>query len=163
MTSLLLTSLATHLLLKGVITIPELESGKYWDNKMLMLYGNSEFIITIHSEPNWKIDVWKTGGLSYFPQASTSPDMTQSADNSNLITSRHMLTIVIRYNDVVHNAADMQTQSAERDDKVQANASQHNSIVINDIINDEKNSPTLDVSKQLCRMQSRSRYIVINN
>jgi hypothetical protein len=57
----------------------------------------------------------------------------------------------------------MQTQSTERDDKGQANTSQHNSIVINDIINDEKNSPTLNVSKQLCRIQSRSRDIVIDN
>ena len=119
---------------------------------MVMLYGNSEYIITVYSEPNWKIDVWKTGGFSYFSQASTSPDMTQSADNINFITSRHMLTTVIRYNDVVHSAADMQTQSTERDAKVHANTSQHNPIVINDIINDEKNSPTLDVSKQMCRM-----------
>ncbi len=74
-----------------------------------------------------------------------------------------MSTTAIRYNDVVHNAADMQTQSTERGDKVQANASQHNSIVINDIINDEKNSPTLDVLKYMCRMQSRSRDIVVNN
>ncbi len=156
MTSLLLISFATQLLLKEGVTIPKLESSKYWDNKMEMLYGNSELIITVHSEPNWRINVWKTGGVSYFSQASTSPDMTQSADNINLITSRHLLTQVIHYNDVVHYAADMQTQSTERDDKVQANASQHNSIVINDIMNDEKNSRTLnhDVSKQLCRIQS---------
>ncbi len=71
--------------------------------------------------------------------------MTQSADNINFITSRHMSksTTVIHYNDVVHYASDMQTQSTERDNKVQANASQHNSIVINYIINDEKNSRTL--------------------
>ena len=163
MTSLLLISFDTQFLLKEGITIPKLESSKYWDNKMVMLYGNSEFIITVHSEPNWKIDVWKTGGFSYFSQASTSPDMTQSADNINFITSRHMSTTVIHYNDVVHYAADMQTQSTERDDKVQAKASQHNPIVINDIINDEKNSPTLNVSKQLCRIQSRSRDVVTNN
>ncbi len=163
MTSLLLISFATQFWLKEGITIPKLESSKYWDNKMVMLYGNSEFIITVHSEPNWKIYVWKTGGLSHISQALTSPDMTQSADNIDLTTSRHFSTTVIRYNDVVHKAADMQTQSTERDDKVQANASQHNSVVINDIINDEKNSPTLDVSKQLCRMQSRSRDIVIKN
>ena len=127
--------------------------------------GNSEFIITIHSVPNWKIDVWKTGGLSYFSPASTSPDMTQSADNINLITSRHQSTTVIHFNDVVHIAADMQTQSTVRDDKVQANASQHNTIVINDTINDEnsKNSPTLDVSKQLCGIQPRLRDIVTCN
>ena len=110
--SLLLNSfarIATQLLLKEGITIPKLESSKYWDNKMVMLYGNSEFIITVHSEPNWKIDVWKTRGFSCFSQASTSPDMTQSADNINFITSRHMSTTVIRYNDVVHNAADIQT------------------------------------------------------
>ena len=106
MTSLLLISFATQLLLKeGITTIPKLESSKYWDNKMVMLYGNSEFIITVHSEPNWKIDVWKTGGFPYFSQASTSPDMTQSADNINFITSRHMSTTVIHYNDVVHYAA----------------------------------------------------------
>ena len=108
MTSLLLISFATQLLLKEGITIPKLESSKYWDNKMVMLYGNSEFIITVHSEPNWKINVWKTGGFSYFSQASTSPDMTQSADNINFITSRHMSTIMIRYNDVVHYAAALQ-------------------------------------------------------
>jgi hypothetical protein len=88
--------------------------------------------------------------------------MTQSADNINLTTSRHMSTTVIRYNDVIHNAADMQTQSPERNDR-QTPESQHNSIVINAIIHDEKNSQTLDVSKQLCRMQSRSRDIVIKN
>ena len=49
MTSLLLISFATQLLLKeGITTIPKLESNKYWDNKMVMLYGNSEFIITVH-------------------------------------------------------------------------------------------------------------------
>jgi len=87
--------------------------------------------------------------------------MRQPADNINIITSRHMSTTVIHFNDVVHIAADMQTQSTVRDDKVQANASQHNTIVINDTINDEnsKNSPTFDVSKQLCRIQSRSRDI----
>ena len=83
--------------------------------------------------------------------------MTQSADNTNLITSRHSSTTVIHFNDVVHIAADMQTQSTVRDDKVKANASQHKTIVINDTINDEnlKNSPTLDVSKQLCRIQTQ--------
>ncbi len=35
--------------------------------------------------------------------------------------------------------------------------------MINDIINDEKSSPTLNVSKQLCKIQSRSRDIVTNN
>ncbi len=102
MTSLLLISFATHLLLKEGITISKLESSKYWDKNIVMLYGSSEFIITSHSEPNLKIDVWKTGGLSYFSPASTSPDMAQSADNINLITSRHMLTIVIRCNDMVY-------------------------------------------------------------
>jgi hypothetical protein len=76
MTSLLLISFATQLLLKEGITIPKLEPSKYWDNKMVMLYGNLEFIITVHSEPNRKIDAWKTGGFSYFSQALTSPDMT---------------------------------------------------------------------------------------
>jgi hypothetical protein len=76
-----------------------------------------------------------------------------------------MSTTVIHFNDVVHIAADMQTQSTVRDDKVQANASQHNTIVINDTINDESstNSPTFDVSKQLCGIQSRSRGIVTYN
>ena len=163
MTLLLLLSFATQLFRKEGITTPKLESSKYWDNTMVMLNASSEFIIATHSEPNWKIDVWKTGGLSYFSPASTSPDMTQPADNINLITTRHMSTTVIRYNDVVHNAADMQTQSTVRDDRVQANASQHHTIVINDIINDEKNFPTLHVSKQLCRMQPRSRDFVTYN
>ena len=160
MTSLLLLSFANQLLRKEGITIPKLESSKYW---MVMPNGNSEFIIATHSEANWKIDVWKTGGLSYFSPASTSLDMTQPADNINFITTRHTSTTVIRYNDVVHYAADMQTQSTVRDDKVQANASQHNTIVINDLINDEKNLPTLYVSKPLCRMQPRSRDFVTFN
>jgi hypothetical protein len=162
LSSLLLISFAIQLLLKEGITTPKHESS--WDT-VVTLFGNSEFIITIHSVPNRKIDVWKTGGLSYFSPASTSPDMTQPADNINIITSRHMSTTVIHFNDVVHIAADMQTQSTVRDDKVQANASQHNSIVINDTINDEssKNSPTFDVSKQLCGIQSRSRGIVTYN
>ena len=71
--------------------------------------------------------------------------------------------MVIRYNDVVHYAADMQTQNTVRDDKEQAITSQHNTTVINDIINDEKNSPTLNVSIQLCRMQPRSRDVVTYN
>ena len=162
LSALLLISFATQLLLKEGITTSKHESS--WDT-VVILFGNSEFIITIHSVPNWKIDVWKTGGLSYFSPASTSPDMTQSADNINLITSRHSSTTVIHFNDVVHIAADMQTQSTVRDDKVQANASQHNTIVINDTINDEnsKNSPTLDVSKQLCGIQPRLRDIVTCN
>ena len=48
-----------------------------------------------------------------------SPDMTQSPDNINVITSRHMLTTVFHFNDMVHIAADMKTQSNVRDDKVQ--------------------------------------------
>jgi hypothetical protein len=118
--SLLLNSfarIATQLLLKEGITTPKHESS--WDT-VVTLFGNSEFIITIHSVPNWIIDVWKTGGLSYFSPASTIPDMTQPADNINIITSRHMSATVIHFNDVVHIAADMQTQSTERDDKVQA-------------------------------------------
>jgi hypothetical protein len=129
MTSLLLIRFATQLLLKEGITIPKLESSMYWDNKMALLYGNSEFIITVHSEPNWKIDVWKTGGVSYFSPASTSPEMTQSADNITFITSRHMSTTVIRYNDVVHYAADMQTQSTERDD-IKSRQTQVNTILL---------------------------------
>ena len=57
--------------------------------------------------------------------------------------------MVIRYNNVVHNAADMQTQSTVRDDKDQATASQHNPFqpfVNNDIINDEKIFPAFGVS-----------------
>ena len=146
--------------MKGGDFYPMLVSRYYWDNTTVMLMA---FIIIIHSEPNWKVDVWKTGGFSYFSPASTSPDMTQPADNMNLITTRHMSTTVIRYNDVVHYAADMQTQNTVRDDKDQAIASQHNTIVINDIINDEKNSPTLNVSIQLCRMQPRSRDVVTYN
>ena len=69
--------------MKGGDHYPKLVPRYYWDNTMVMLM---EFIIAIHSEPNWKIDVWKTGGLLYSSPASTSPDMTQSADNINLIT-----------------------------------------------------------------------------
>ena len=116
LSALLLISFATQLLLKEGITTSKHESS--WDTvTIIILFGNSEFIITIHSVPNWKIDVWKTGGLSYSSPASTSPDMTQSADNINLITSRHSSTTVIHFNDVVHIAADMQTQSTVREIK----------------------------------------------
>ena len=146
--------------MKGGDHYPKRVPWYYWDNTMVMFM---EFIIAIHSEPNWKIDVWKTGGLLYSSPASTSPDMTQPADNINVITTMSMT--VIQTNDVVNDAADMQTQRTVTDDKVQANASQHNTIVINYTINDEnsKNSPTLDVSKQLCRIQFRSRDIVTYN
>ena len=90
--------------------------------------------------------------------------MTQPADNINLITTRHLSKTVVYNNDVVYYAAAMQTQGTVRDDKVQAIASQHNPFVINDIINDENNSLiTLDVSKQSCRIQPRSRNVVTCN
>ena len=63
LSALLLISFATQLLLKEGITTSKHESS--WDT-VVILFGNLEFIITIHSAPNWKIDVWKTGGLSYF-------------------------------------------------------------------------------------------------
>ena len=44
----------------------------------------------------------------------------------------------MHFNDAGHIAADMQTQSNVWDDKVQANVSQHNTIVIDDTINDKK-------------------------
>ena len=76
MTSLVLLSFATQLSRKEGITIPKPEYREYWDNTMVLLNENSEFILATHSETNWKIDVWKTGGLLYFSPASTSPDMT---------------------------------------------------------------------------------------
>ena len=145
------------------MTIPMLESSKYRNITMIMIFdnamGNSDFIIVTHSETYWNIDVWKMGGLLYFSPASISHDMTQPADNINSTTTRHMSTTVIRYNDVVHYAADMQTQRTESNDKGQANICQHNAIVTDDIINDEKKSSS-DVSKHFCRMQMRSRYDV---
>ena len=151
MTSLVHLNFATQLLRKEGIPIPKLESSKYWDNTMVMLNGNSEFIIATHSESNWKIDVWKTGGLSYFSPASTSPDMTQPANNINATTTRHMSTTVVHNNGVVHNAADMQTQSTVRKQSPVSTIL----FVSNYIIHDEKNYPTFDVSKQFCRMQNR--------
>ena len=96
MTSLVLLSVATQLSRKEGITIPEPKSSKYLDNTMLL--PNSEFIpsLATHPETDWKIDVWKTGGLSYFSPASTSLDMTQPADNINLITTRHMSKTVVQ-------------------------------------------------------------------
>ena len=103
--------------------MPNLESSKFWHTTIALLTnGITEFIVTIHSESNWKIDVLKTGGLLvlYFSLASTSPDMTQPADNINVNTTRHLSTTVIHYNGVVYYAADMQTQDTERHDKSQA-------------------------------------------
>jgi hypothetical protein len=76
------------------------------------------------SETNWKINVWKTGVLIYFFPASTSPDLTQPADNIDSTTTRRTSSAVIRYNDLVHYAADMKTKSTERDDEDQAIISQ---------------------------------------
>ena len=140
------------------MTILMLESSKCWN----ITKGNPKFIIVIHSETIWKIDVWKTGGLLYFSPASTSHDMTQPADNINSTTTRHMSMTVICYNDVVHYAADMQTQSTESDNKDQAIISKQNITVIDDIINDEKNSSS-GVSKHFCKRQMRSRYDVTHN
>jgi hypothetical protein len=149
--------------MKGGDYYPQLVSSNCWDTTMGILKVMLAFIIIIHSEPNWKIDVWKTGGL-YSSPTSTSPGMTQPADNINLITTRHLSTTVVHINDVVHNAADMQTQSTVRDKKDQTNVSQQNPFVNKDIINDEKNSPAFSVSKQICiEMQLRSRNVVTNN
>jgi hypothetical protein len=49
MTLLVLSSFTKHLLRKVDITLPKLESSKYWDTTIVMLImmvGNSEFIIT---------------------------------------------------------------------------------------------------------------------
>jgi hypothetical protein len=152
MTSLVLLSFATQLSRKEGIIIPKLQSSEYWDNTMVMLNENSEFILATHSETNWKIDVWKTGGLSYFSPASTSPDMTQPADNINSITTRHESKTVVQNNDVVYYAAAMQTQSTVRDDKEYPVASQHNTFVIKDAIKEVRKS---SASIQFCRLRSR--------
>ena len=151
MTLLLLLRFATQLLRKEGISVPELQSSKYWDATIVMLNWHSEFI---HSDTNWKIDVWKTGGLLFFPTASISSDMTQPADNIILITTRHMSKTVIPNNDVVHYAADMQTQSTTRNDKDQAIANQHNTIVIKEIINGEERASASDASKHFCRQST---------
>jgi hypothetical protein len=104
MTLLLLLRFATQLLRKEGISVPELQSSKYWDTTIVMLNWHSEFI---HSDTNWKIDVWKTGGLLCFSPASTSSDMTQPADNIKLITTRHMSKTVTHDNGVVYIAADI--------------------------------------------------------
>ena len=95
------------------------------------MYGIMEFIATIHSGSNWKIDVLKTGGLLYFSPALTSPDMTQPADNINVNTTRHLSMTVTHYNGVVYYVADMQTQDTEWHDKSQAFTSQQNTIAGN--------------------------------
>ena len=74
-----------------------------------------------------------------------------------------MSTTVVHYSGVVYNAADMQTQSTVTDDKSQTYASHHNTFVNNDIINDEKIFPPFGVSKEICSVQTRSRYVVTNN
>jgi len=155
MTSLVLLSFATQLSRKEGITIPKPEYREYWDNTMVLLNENSEFILATHSETNWKIDVWKTGGLLYFSPASTSPDMTQPADNINLITTRHLSKTVVHNNGVVYYAAAMQTQSTVRGDEVQAIPSEHNTFVIKDAINEERKSSASDASIQFCRLRSR--------
>ena len=120
--------------------MPILESSKFRHTAIALLTnGITEFIVTNHSESNWKIDVLKTGGLLYFSLASTSHDMTQPADNINVNTTRHLSTTVIHYNVVVYYAADMQTQDTERQDKSQAFTSQQNTVAANDTINDDTN------------------------
>ena len=152
MTSLVLLSFATQLSRKEGITIPKITSSEHWDNTMVMLNENSEFILATHSKTNWKIDVWKTGGSIYFSPASTSPDMTQPADNINSITTRHESKTVVQNNDVVYYAAAMQTQSTVRDDKEYPVASQHNTFVIKDAIKEVRKS---SASIQFCRLRSR--------
>ena len=122
--------------------MPNLESSKFWSTAItLLMYGIMEFIFTIHSESYGKIDGKitppKTGGVLYFSLASTSPDMTQPADNINMNTTRHLSTTVIHYNGVVYYAADMQTHDTERHDKSQAFTSQQNTIAANDTINED--------------------------
>jgi hypothetical protein len=119
---------------------------------MVTLNGHSEFI---NPEIFWKIDVWKTGGLLCFSPASTSSYMTQPADNTKLITTRHMSKTVTHYNGVVYIAADMQTQSNASGDKEYPVASQHNTIVIKDTSNEEQESSAFGTSKQFCRLRSR--------
>ena len=155
MTLLVLLSFATstQLLRKEGITDYKLDSSKRWDTTaMVTLNGHSEFI---NPEIFWKIDVWKTGGLLCFSPASTSSDMTQPADNIKLITTRHMSKTVTHDNGVVYIAADMQTQSNASGDKEYPVASQHNTIVIKDAINEEKKSSAFGASKQFCRLRSR--------
>ena len=150
---------------KEGVTVLMLESSKYWNITMAVIFViamvKSDFIIVTHLETSWKIDVWKTGGLLYFSPASISLDMTQPADNINSTNTRHMFTTVIRYNDVVHYAADMQTQLTESNEDP-AIIGQHNAIVTDDIINDEKNSSS-GVSKHFYKMKKRSRYDVTHN
>ena len=146
--------------------LPNLESSKFRHTAIALLLTNGimEFIVTIHSESNWKIGVLKTGGLIYFSLASTSPDMTQPADNINLVTTRHLSKTMNRTNDVIIYAADMQTQNNVSNDKDEAITSQFKHCVINDIINDIINDENqYDVSKQIFRMQSGSRDFVTNN
>ncbi len=58
-----------------------------------------------------------------------------------------MSTMVIYYIDVVHCAADMQTQVTESNDKDKVIIIQHKTILFDGIIKDEKNSSTFGVSK----------------
>ncbi len=155
MTLLVLLSFATstQLLRKEGITDYKLDLSKRWDTTaMPMLSGHSEFI---NPEIFWKIDVLKTVRVLCFSPASTShgSDMTQPADNIKSITTRHMSKTVTHYNGVVYIAADMQTQSNAHGDKEYPIASQHNTIVIKDAINEEKKSSASGASKQFCRLR----------
>ena len=74
-----------------------------------------------------------------------------------------MSKTVIPNNDVVHYAADMQTQSTTRNDKDQAIANQHNTFVIKEIINGEERASASDASKHFCRqLRIRSRDVTCN-
>ncbi len=55
-----------------------------------------------------------------------------------------MLKTVIHNNDVVYCAADIHTQSTERDDKDKENAKKYKPVVINDTINDAMSCATFD-------------------
>ena len=112
-----------------------LESSKYVDTIIIiamiaMINVNSEFIIAIHSVTNWNIDELKMGGIVSFSPASTSLDMTQPADNINLVTTRHLSKTMDRTNDVVIYAADMQTQNNVSNDKDEEITSQFKHCVM---------------------------------
>ncbi len=128
MTLLLLLSFPTHLSQKVGTTSPRRES-KYWENTPVVLDETLEFDVPNLSETNWKFG--EREGYYAFPPASTSPTLTH-----------------IHNSDVVYYAAKMQAQNAERDDRNQETANEHNLVVIKDIIDDAMKYPTLCIELQ---------------
>jgi hypothetical protein len=78
--------------------MPKLESSKFRHAATAFLtYGIATSIIAIHSETNLKIDIMKTGGISYFFQTLTSLDITQPASVDNIDVNTKLMTTFSLY------------------------------------------------------------------